>query len=268
MKNYGMDFAAALALVRAKRPIVNPNHAFVSQLHLLQSSNFDLSLLGPEVLNQAIENPYDPDEFPEDAARRESGRHSHGHGHSHRRHRDRDRDRDRRRSRGEAPLVLPPLMPPPDRPLHAWEREPDLWTGTAFASDVDRTRFEQCLRRLRSEMLLPATAGPAPLSPPSAPPPPALPSPRAPADSRGRGPGGGLGGADGADDARGLGEGADRPDRAGGPGLPGGGGGEDQVVSERPRWWSWRWRSKKVVLVKTLRGPVAALELKVTITQR
>ena len=268
MKNYGLDFAAALALVRDKRPIVNPNHAFVSQLHLLHSSNFDLSLLGPEVLNQAIENPYDPDEFPEDT-RREGSRH--GHSHSHRRHRDRDRDRERR-SRGEVPLVLPPLMPPPDRPLHAWEREPDLWISAAFASDVDRARFEQCLGRLRGEMLPAAPAASAASLPPL--PPvlsPGLSSPHAPTDTQGGGAGGPRGGADGADGADGAG-GPGAADGAGAPAGPGGGGGEDQVVSERPRWWSWRWRwrwrSKKVVLAKTMRGPVAALELKVTITQR
>ncbi|KAF8535494.1 protein-tyrosine phosphatase-like protein [Trichophaea hybrida] len=62
MKNYCLDFTAALSLVREKRQIVNPNHAFVSQLYLLHSTNFDLSHLGPEVLNQPIDNPYDPDE--------------------------------------------------------------------------------------------------------------------------------------------------------------------------------------------------------------
>ncbi|KAF8249998.1 phosphatases II [Wilcoxina mikolae CBS 423.85] len=74
MKNYCLDFAAALSLVREKRQIVNPNHAFVSQLHLLHSTNFDLSHLGPEVLNQPIDNPYDPDEFPEETLRRERRR--------------------------------------------------------------------------------------------------------------------------------------------------------------------------------------------------
>jgi hypothetical protein len=74
MKNYCLNFTAALRLVREKRQIVNPNHAFVSQLHLLHSTNFDLSHLGPEVLNQPIDNPYDPDEFPEEALRRERRR--------------------------------------------------------------------------------------------------------------------------------------------------------------------------------------------------
>jgi hypothetical protein len=43
-----------LSLVHEIRQIINLNHGFVSQLRLLHSTNFDLSHLGPEVLNQVL----------------------------------------------------------------------------------------------------------------------------------------------------------------------------------------------------------------------
>ena len=71
MKHHQLPYADALKLVRRKRRIVNPNHAFVSQLLLLQDSQFDLSHLDPELLEQQIDNPYDPDEFADEAARKQ-----------------------------------------------------------------------------------------------------------------------------------------------------------------------------------------------------
>jgi hypothetical protein len=63
MKHHGLPYEAALSLVRSKRSIVRPNHAFAVQLQLLAACGFDLSSLGLELLNQTIENPYDPDEL-------------------------------------------------------------------------------------------------------------------------------------------------------------------------------------------------------------
>jgi hypothetical protein len=69
MKHHDLTYKLARELVKSQRPIVHPNHAFVVQLQLLKDCNFDLTHLGPELLEQQIENPYDPNEFDEDYIR-------------------------------------------------------------------------------------------------------------------------------------------------------------------------------------------------------
>jgi len=69
MKHHDLTYRLARELVKSKRSIVHPNHAFVVQLQLLKDCNFDLTHLGPELLEQQIENPYNPNEFDEEYIR-------------------------------------------------------------------------------------------------------------------------------------------------------------------------------------------------------
>lgn len=123
MKHHQLPYEDALKLVREKRRIVNPNHAFVSQLLLLQDSRFDLSHLGPELLAQAIDNPYDPDEFPEETARRE-------------------RRREEKRREKE-------LEEATKRKLEL--EEEGRWVSILFASAKDRQSWEECMRVVRGD---------------------------------------------------------------------------------------------------------------------
>ncbi|KAI5842821.1 protein-tyrosine phosphatase-like protein [Tricharina praecox] len=72
MKHHGKTFGNALDFVRNRRRMVHPNQAFVAQLMLLESTGFDISHLGEDLLNPNIENPYDPNEFEERPRRRRS----------------------------------------------------------------------------------------------------------------------------------------------------------------------------------------------------
>lgn len=70
MKHHNLSPPAALALVRTRRPRVNPNPAFRVQLELLHETGFDISHLGDEILACNIHNPYDPYEHERGRDRR------------------------------------------------------------------------------------------------------------------------------------------------------------------------------------------------------
>lgn len=111
MKYHSRPYKDALAFVRTKRVIVCPNKAFVSQLELLESCAFDVSHLGPELLNPNIDNPYDPYAELDGEGSRSS--------------------RQAQRIRNAIP---------------AWERSPVDWCEVGFKSNNDRKLFMECVK--------------------------------------------------------------------------------------------------------------------------
>jgi len=115
MKHHGKTFGNALDFVRKSRPRVRPNPAFVAQLMLLESTGFDLSHLGDELLNPNIENPYDPYDLE-------------------------DRPRRRRSKENGASRAI-------EAPAAAVKEEVQ-YVPVAFASEADCETFKSCVREV------------------------------------------------------------------------------------------------------------------------
>jgi len=115
MKHHGKTFGNALDFVRNRRKMVHPNQAFVAQLMLLESTGFDLSHLGEDLLNPNIENPYDPYEFEERPRRRRS------------------------KENEAAKLIKAPV---------AAKKEEEQCIPVTFASEADHETFKGCVEEV------------------------------------------------------------------------------------------------------------------------